>query len=170
MFFVTTVNYTVFRFYFAIVHWASIENRKKIFSINLHLATLIYSPVIIVFIVDSSKFSICSIFPFHLQIKLYYFSKINLYVIETRRISGFFFAWPGHVVDKEEEDTTQNKCMKGIYIPGFHNPCNFKLVKVLPGLLNWKWFRGICVPLFSKEEAKELQFPGDLGISYSPKD
>ena len=62
MFFDTTVNYIVFRFYFAIVHWASIQNRKKIFNINLHLATLIYSPIIIVFIVDSSKFSICSIF------------------------------------------------------------------------------------------------------------
>lgn len=62
MFFDTTVNYTVFRFYFAIVHWASIQNRKKFFRINLHLATLIYSPIIIVFIVDSSKFSICSIF------------------------------------------------------------------------------------------------------------
>ena len=49
----------------------------------------------------------------HLEIKLYYFSKINLCVMDTGRASGFFFAWPGHVVDKEEKEAVQNSFMKG---------------------------------------------------------
>lgn len=72
----------------------------------------------------------------HLEIKLYYFSKISLCVMDAGRASGLFFAWPGHVMDKEEKEAVQNSFTKGTEIPGVHNPCNLGVVKVLPGLLN----------------------------------
>lgn len=40
-------------------------------------------------------------------------------MIETGRASGFLFAWPGAVVDKEDKEAVHNSFTKGAYIALF---------------------------------------------------